>query len=75
MATKIKPSGLDSTKQFAFANTVAITAPVSANGTVGDAGQVLTSAGAGANAYWANTSSGGTDAATVITLSFLTAGM
>lgn len=59
MATQIKPSGIDSTQQFAFANTVNITAPVSANGTVGTAGQVLTSSGAGANVYWADAAAGG----------------
>ena len=44
-----------------IANTtqVTITLPISANGSTGTAGQVLTTGGAGVNAYWADASGGG----------------
>ena len=68
--TKIQPSGIDSTKDYAVdqltANTVVINTGLSANGSVGLEGQVLTSNGA--SVYWANTQPAGFDP-------FLLAGM
>lgn len=57
--TRVTPDVFDSTKTFTISNTFTVTANVSfgntiisANGSTGTAGQVLTSAGSGANAYW-----------------------
>lgn len=57
MPTQIKPHSIDATRNYTFANTtvntLTINTNVVANGGVGSAGQVLTSAATG-NAYWAS---------------------
>lgn len=57
MPTQIKPHSLDATRNYTFANTTVNTLTINtnivANGGVGSAGQVLTSAATG-NAYWAS---------------------
>lgn len=54
--TKIRTSNVDPTKQLQLSN-VAFVSAVSANGSNGTAGQVLTSAGNG-NVYWSTVTSG-----------------
>ena len=55
--TKIKSSNIDGTTQIALAN-VALSAALTANGSQGTAGQVLTSSGSG-NVYWSTATGGG----------------
>jgi hypothetical protein len=55
--TKIKTSNIDTTNQLQLSN-VAFVSALSANGSNGTAGQVLTSAGNG-NVYWSTASGGG----------------
>lgn len=64
--TKIKTSNLDTSQQLQLAN-VAFVSSLSANGSNGTAGQVLTSAGNG-NVYWSS-SSGGVSLGLMIALS------
>ena len=64
--TKIKTSNLDTSAQLQLSN-VAFTSALSANGSNGTAGQVLTSAGNG-NVYW-STASGGVSLGLMIALS------
>lgn len=55
--TKIKSSNIDTASQIALAN-VALSSALTANGSQGTAGQVLTSSGSG-NVYWSSVSGGG----------------
>jgi hypothetical protein len=72
MPTLIIPAAIDTAQQFEFANVTAqvVTANVGfvANGTLGAAGQVLTSNGTAS--YWAEGGGGGTATAVAFSLIF-----
>lgn len=67
MPTLIKPTVIDTTQEFSFSNVVVdvvdVNVGVVANGTLGTAGQVLTSNGTAS--YWAEGGGGGGTATAV----------
>lgn len=72
MPTLIKPTVIDTTQEFSFSNVVVdvvdVNVGVVANGTLGTAGQVLTSNGTAS--YWAEGGGGGTATAVAFSLIF-----